>query len=64
MLIVAKALHPPKIISLSRVLPTVRIVNVAGGHNDTEKAFHLGDVGIEAYHPCSLAKPRRAVEWR
>ena len=41
-----KSVHPPKIISLSCVLPTVRIVNVAGGgHNDTEKAVHLGDVG-------------------
>ena len=33
----------------SRVLPTVRIVNVAGGHHDTEKALSSGE--------CPLSSP-------
>ena len=32
-------------ISLSRGLPTIRIVNVARGHPVAQKARHLGNVG-------------------
>jgi hypothetical protein len=42
-LIMANRQHLQRIISLSRVLPAVRIVNVAGGrHHDSEKAVIWG----------------------
>jgi hypothetical protein len=44
-LIMANPQHPQRIISLSRVLPPVRIVNVAGGrHRDAEKACPMGQI--------------------
>jgi outer membrane immunogenic protein len=40
--------HPQRIISLSRILPTVRIVNTTGGrHHYTEKACPLGAVQMK-----------------
>jgi len=43
--IVANPLHPGGMISLSRGLPTIRIVNVARRHPVAQKACHLGNVG-------------------
>lgn len=45
--IVAKPLHPPKIISLSRVLPTVWIVNVARGGTMTPRRHFTWGMSVQ-----------------
>jgi hypothetical protein len=44
--LVANPQHWHGIIALSQVLPTVRIVNVARGHHDTEQACHVGGMSV------------------